>query len=65
MSAYTAATNVVPLRIHPPGDTPLIDVIRRAQRTGCKLVSNGFQIYVTPILLPGEREVGVRIEEAA
>ena len=62
---HTQSSNVAPLRLYPAGDDLLVDVIARAQRAGAKLVHNGFKIYVTPILLPGEREVGMRIKEAA
>ena len=54
-------SNITPLRIFPPGEECMLDVIRRAHSAGLHLVSNGFRIYLTPILLPGEREIAVRI----
>jgi len=53
--------NITPLRIRPSGEARLFDVFQRAQEAGLHLVSNGFDVYVTPIILPGERKVGVRV----
>jgi hypothetical protein len=63
MSASTATTrpgSIAPLRITPPDDANVWDVIRRAQRTGAHLVTNGFEIYVTPAIMPGEFPVAMR-----
>lgn len=54
-------SNVVSLRHYPSGDARLLDTIHRAITTGQHLVSNGSDVYVTPIVMPGEFKVGVRI----
>ena len=52
--------NVLPLRITPPDEARVWDVFTRAQTTGCHLVHDGRSIYVTPMVLPGERVIAVR-----
>jgi hypothetical protein len=67
MSAHIAPTaaNVVPLRHYPPGDACLLDVARRAHTTGQHLVTNGTEVYITPMVMPGEFPIPMRIKEAA
>lgn len=69
MSAHiapaTAPTNIVPLRHRPAGDESLPDVLHRAIRTGQHLVTDGREIYLTPMLMPGEWPIPMRIKEAA
>jgi hypothetical protein len=63
MSAHIAP--VVPLRVTPPEEARLIDVITMAQQRGQHLVTNGTDVYFTPIVMPGEFRVGVHVREAA
>jgi hypothetical protein len=65
IKSITPAGNITPLRITPPDDATVWDVLRRAQHTGAHLVTNGFEIYVTPVIMPGEREIGAREKAAA
>ena len=57
--------NVHPLRHYPPGDECLLDVIHRAIESGQRLVTTGRDIYITPVKMPGEFEIAVRVVEPA
>lgn len=60
----TTTAKVIPMRSQPDGEARLFDVVRRAHARGLHLVNNGTDIYVTPIVMPGERLVGVRMAGA-
>lgn len=60
-----AASQVTPLRIRPADEARLIDVMARASQRGLTLVTDGHDIYLTPIVMPGEFRVGVAMREAA
>jgi hypothetical protein len=59
-NALNGPSNVVSLCIIPPDEDRVWDVLRRAQQTGAHLVTNGFEIYVTPAIMPGEFPVAMR-----
>jgi hypothetical protein len=66
MSAYAAQLPpVVPLRIRPSDEARLIDVIARTKAVGQHLVTNGTDVYFTPMVMPGEFRVGIHMREAA
>ena len=56
---------VIPMRSQPDGEARLFDVVRRAHARGLHLVTNGTDVYVTPIVMPGERLVAVRVANDA
>ena len=58
-------TNVHPLRHYPPGDACLLDVVHQALQRQQHLVTNGADIYITPIVMPGEFPIAVRVVEPA
>lgn len=43
--------------VHIPDDAAIWDAANDARAHGLRLVSDGFDIYVIPIVLPGERVV--------
>jgi len=55
----TMTARVIPMRSQPDGEARLFDVVRWAHARGLHLVTNGRDIYVTPIVMPGERLVGI------
>lgn len=57
----TTTAKVIPMRSQPDGEARLFDVVRQAHARGQHLVTNGSDVYVTPIVMPGEHRVGVRV----
>lgn len=57
----TTTAKVIPMRSQPDGEARLFDVVRQAHARGQHLVTNGTDIYLTPIVMPGEFVAGVRV----